>query len=47
MPDFAKHLETFGEMGVVQSTTTIKSKLEYQGMMCTFLCDAKTHTDGS
>ena len=34
-------------MGVIYSISTIKSKVEYQGMMCVFLGYAKHHTGGT
>ena len=45
--DYAKYLRTFGEMGVVRSIVTVKSKLEEQGKTCMFLGYSKAHTGGT
>ena len=37
IPDYAKYLNTLGEMGVVRSIATIKEKLEDRGKTCMFL----------
>ena len=47
MPDYAKHLRTFVEMGVVHSITTVKAKLEYRGMTCIFLHYGQKYTSGT
>ena len=45
--DCAKHLRTFGEIGVVRSITRIKYKLDNQVMMCKFLGYAPNNTGGT
>ena len=47
IPDYAKYLKTFVEMGYVHSIVNIKYKLEYQGITCLFLRYAKDHTGGT
>ena len=45
LPDYAKHLRTFGEVGIVPLKTgeQIKAKLNDRGMVCIFLGYAKKH----
>ena len=45
--DYKKHLSTFGEMGVVRSTATVKAKLEGWGKMCMFLGYAQNDNGGT
>ena len=47
MPDYAKYLRNFGEMGVVHSIATVKAKLEDLGKTCMFLGYAQNHTGGT
>ena len=47
MPDYAKHLRTFVEMGVVRIIVYVKSKIDGKGMACMFLGYAENHTFGT
>ena len=47
IPDYAKYLRTFGEMVVVRSIATVKSRLEYQVMTYMFLGYAQNHIGGT
>ena len=47
IPDYGKYFRTFGEMVVVPSVATIKSKLEYQVKARVFLGYAQNHTGGT
>ena len=47
MPEYAKYLKTFKEMGVVHSIVSIKAKLEYQVMAFMFLGYAQNHIGGT
>ena len=47
LPDYAKHLRTFVEMGVVRIIVYVKSKIDGKGMACMFLGYAENHTFGT
>ena len=47
MPDYAKYFRTIGEMVVVRSITTVKSKIEDQRKTFMLLGYSKIHTGGT
>ena len=47
VPNCSKHLNTFGEMGVVRSIVIVKYNLDDQVTTCIFLSYAQNHKGGT